>query len=209
MERDSGLNPIALPGQRIGLLGGSFDPAHAGHLHISEMALRRFRLDRVWWLVSPGNPLKPARGMAPFRERLASARRIADGRRIRAIGIEAALGTRYSVDTLRQLRRRFPLARFVFVIGADNLWQLPRWQGWKHIVAHPLTRGRGRPAAPIAPEQDPRLEPGPYRAQSPRPRAPRPHQRDAAGFPPGPLPRRKQGRERAAPEQERLAAPLE
>ena len=75
MERDSGLNPIALPGQRIGLLGGSFDPAHAGHLHISEMALRRFRLDRVWWLVSPGNPLKP-HGPAPLAERIAAARPI-------------------------------------------------------------------------------------------------------------------------------------
>lgn len=122
--------------RRIGLLGGSFNPAHAGHLHVAHRVRRALRLDEVWLMVSPGNPLKPARGMAPFRDRLASAQRIADGRRIRATGIEAALGTRYSVETLRQLRRRFPRARFVFVIGADNLWQLPRWQGWRDIVAH-------------------------------------------------------------------------
>jgi nicotinate-nucleotide adenylyltransferase len=121
--------------RRIGLLGGSFNPAHAGHLHVARCVRRALRLDEVWLMVSPGNPLKPARGMAPFRDRLASARRIADGRQVRATGIEAALGTRYSIDTLRQLRRRFPRARFVFVIGADNLCQLPRWQGWLEIAA--------------------------------------------------------------------------
>ena len=86
MEQGTDLNPIALPGQRIGLLGGSFDPAHAGHLHITEMALRRFRLDRVWWLVSPGNPLKP-HGPAPLAERIAAARRLAQDPRIVVTGI--------------------------------------------------------------------------------------------------------------------------
>jgi nicotinate-nucleotide adenylyltransferase len=119
---------------RIGLLGGSFNPAHQGHRHVAEMALRRLRLDQVWLMVSPGNPLKPVRGMAPFAERLASARRVADGRRLVATGIEATLATRFTVDTLRELRRRFPRARFVWLMGADNLQQLPRWRGWLSIA---------------------------------------------------------------------------
>ncbi|MBU8537384.1 nicotinate-nucleotide adenylyltransferase [Falsiroseomonas tokyonensis] len=121
--------------RRIGLLGGSFNPAHAGHRHVAERVRRALRLDEVWLMVSPGNPLKPARGMAPLAARLDSARAIADGRRIRATAIEAALGTRYTVDTLRALRRHFRRARFVLVIGADNLCQLPRWQGWEEIAA--------------------------------------------------------------------------
>ena len=104
---------------RIGLLGGSFNPAHEGHRHVAERALAALGLDQVWLLVSPGNPLKPSRGMAPFAERLASARRVADGRRVVATGIEARLGTRYTVDTLALLRRRFPRARFVLLLGAD------------------------------------------------------------------------------------------
>jgi len=88
----------------------------------------------VWLLVSPGNPLKPVRGMAPFEQRLASARAIADGRRIVATGLEARLGTRYTIDTLRLLRRRFPRVRFVWVMGADNLVQLPRWHRWCDIA---------------------------------------------------------------------------
>jgi len=120
---------------RIGLLGGSFNPAHEGHRHVAERALRALRLDQVWLLVSPGNPLKPGAGMAPFAERLASARGIADGRRIIATEIEAWLGTRYTVDTLRRLRTGFPRARFVLLMGADNLTQLPRWRRWRRIAA--------------------------------------------------------------------------
>lgn len=119
---------------RIGLLGGSFNPAHAGHRHVADHALRSLGLEQVWLMVSPGNPLKPARGMAPLAERLASARRIADGRRIVATDIERSLGTRYTVDTLRTLRTRFPRADFVLVIGADNLVQLPRWRRWQEIA---------------------------------------------------------------------------
>jgi len=119
---------------RVGLLGGSFNPAHAGHLHVARMARRALALDQVWLMVSPGNPLKAARGMAPLAERLASARRIADGRRVVATDIERALGTRYTADTLRLLQRRFPRARFALVIGADNLVQLPRWQRWRRIA---------------------------------------------------------------------------
>jgi nicotinate-nucleotide adenylyltransferase len=120
--------------RRIGLLGGSFNPAHEGHLHVARRARRALGLDEVWLLVSPGNPLKPVAGMAPLADRLASARRIADGRRIIATDIERALGTRFTADTLRLLRRRFPRADFTFVIGADNLVQLPRWKGWRGIA---------------------------------------------------------------------------
>jgi len=121
---------------RVGLLGGSFNPAHEGHRHVAELALRRIRLDQVWLLVSPGNPLKPRTGMAPFADRLAGAAVIGDGRRIRASGIEAALGTRYTTDTMRILLRRFPSVRFVWIMGADILVQLPRWRRWSNIVRH-------------------------------------------------------------------------
>ncbi|WP_431282978.1 nicotinate-nucleotide adenylyltransferase [Humitalea sp. 24SJ18S-53] len=120
--------------RRIGLLGGSFNPAHAGHLHVAHCAVRALRLDEVWLMVSPGNPLKPKRGMAPLAERLASARRIADGRRVKATAIEAGLGTRFSADTLALLAKRFPRASFVFLVGADNLEQLPRWRRWRAML---------------------------------------------------------------------------
>jgi len=133
-----GADPVPVWGHRhrtrVGVLGGSFNPAHAGHLHIARLALKRLRLDQVWLLVSPGNPLKDASGMAPLPDRMASARRIADGRRILATGIEARLHTRYSFDTLRALRRRFPRVRFVWLMGADNLVQLPKWQHWNGIT---------------------------------------------------------------------------
>jgi nicotinate-nucleotide adenylyltransferase len=116
------------------LLGGSFNPAHAGHRQIADLARRRLRLDQVWLLVSPGNPLKPRRGMAPMRRRLAGARAIADGRRVVATSVESALGTRYTADTLRLLRRRFPRVRFVWLMGADILLQLPHWRRWREIL---------------------------------------------------------------------------
>jgi nicotinate-nucleotide adenylyltransferase len=119
---------------RVGLLGGSFNPAHAGHRHIARLALQRLRLDQVWLLVSPGNPLKPVAGMAPLAARLASARAMADGRRLVATAIEAALQTRYTADTLARLHRRFPCVQFVWLMGADNLAQLPRWNRWLAIA---------------------------------------------------------------------------
>lgn len=118
---------------RVGLLGGSFNPAHLGHLHVARTARRRLRLDQIWLLVSPGNPLKPVAGMAPLAERLRSASGLADGRRIVATAIEAAFATRYTYDTMRMLRVRFPLVRFVWLMGADNLAQLPKWQHWTQI----------------------------------------------------------------------------
>jgi nicotinate-nucleotide adenylyltransferase len=119
---------------RIGLLGGSFNPAHEGHRHVIAVARRHLRLDQVWLLVSPGNPLKPPCGMAPLVQRLASARAIADGRRVIASAIEAVLGTRYTIDTLRGLMRRFPRARFVWLMGADIVEELPRWHRWLDVA---------------------------------------------------------------------------
>jgi nicotinate-nucleotide adenylyltransferase len=119
---------------RVGLLGGSFNPAHAGHRHVAELALARLGLDQVWLMVSPGNPLKPRGGMALLADRLRSAAKLGDGRRVIATSIEAALGTRYSADTLRELRRRFPLVQFVWIMGADLLTELPRWRRWLDIV---------------------------------------------------------------------------
>ncbi|MFZ3483935.1 nicotinate-nucleotide adenylyltransferase [Sphingomonas sp. 3-13AW] len=120
---------------RIGLLGGSFNPAHSGHRGISLQAIRALELDELWWLVSPGNPLKQdADDMAPFATRLASARRMARHSRIRATDIEQRLGTRYTLDTLRKLVARFPDHDFIWVMGADNLAQFHRWRGWREIA---------------------------------------------------------------------------
>ena len=116
------------------MLGGSFNPAHAGHRHIAELARRRLGLDQVWLLVSPGNPLKPRHGMASLPHRMLSARKIADGRRVIATAIESAWGTRFTIDSLHLLRQRFPRARFVFLMGADILTQLPHWLNWKTML---------------------------------------------------------------------------
>ncbi len=122
-------------GLRIGLLGGSFNPAHRGHRHISRLALARFDLDFVWWLVSPQNPLKPRAGMAPFDDRMASAQAMADGPHMVPTDIEARLETRFTADTLIALTRRFPRTRFVWIMGADNLRQIDRWDRWRDIFA--------------------------------------------------------------------------
>ncbi len=121
--------------RRIGLLGGSFNPAHDGHLHISRIALTRLGLDEVWWLVSPQNPLKSEDDIAPLAVRMNSARdAAAQDRRIVVTDIETRLGTRYTIDTLTRLRRRLPRARMVWMMGADNLIQLPSWQHWTRIM---------------------------------------------------------------------------
>ncbi|MDR2856948.1 MAG: nicotinate-nucleotide adenylyltransferase [Novosphingobium sp.] len=119
---------------RIGLLGGSFNPAHGAHRRISLAAIAALGLDEVWWLVSPGNPLKPAADMAPLAQRFASARRMARRAPIRATAVERELGTRFTVDTLKRLRRRWPKRRFVWLMGADNLAQFVRWKDWRGIA---------------------------------------------------------------------------
>jgi nicotinate-nucleotide adenylyltransferase len=121
------------PRLRIGLLGGSFNPAHEGHLAISREALKRLRLDRVWWLVSPQNPLKTTDETADLAERLAAARALAGQPRLVVTDLERRIGTRYTVDTLGWLTRR-RRARFVWLIGADNMAQLPRWRRWRRLV---------------------------------------------------------------------------
>ena len=128
-------SPPRLTDRRIGLLGGSFNPAHAGHVHVSLEALRRLNLDEVWWLVSPQNPLKAADGMATLEQRMAGARGVAAAHpRLRVTDLERVLGTRYTIDTVRALRRHHPRARFVWLMGADNLRQLPRWKNWAALV---------------------------------------------------------------------------
>jgi nicotinate-nucleotide adenylyltransferase len=126
--------PRRAPRLRIGLLGGSFNPAHEGHLAITRDALKQLRLDRVWWLVSPQNPLKPVGETADLEQRLAAARVVAGrDRRVVVTDLERRLGTRYTVDTVAWLRKRCR-ARFVWLIGADNLAQLPLWRGWRRLV---------------------------------------------------------------------------
>ncbi len=119
---------------RIGLFGGSFNPAHRGHRRVSLAAMRALGLDEVWWLVSPGNPLKPAAGMAPLPARLASARRVARHAPIRPMTVEVRFGTRYTVDTVRKLVRMYPQHRFVWLMGADNLAQFHQWRDWRGIA---------------------------------------------------------------------------
>ncbi len=123
-----------MKGPVTGLLGGSFNPAHGGHRRISLFAIDALGLDELWWLVSPGNPLKPAKGMAPLAARYRSA--LAQGRRsrIRATAIERELGTRFTVDTLRSLKRRYPKRRFIWLMGSDNLAQFHRWKDWRGIA---------------------------------------------------------------------------
>jgi nicotinate-nucleotide adenylyltransferase len=125
--------PQARAGQTIGLLGGSFDPPHAGHVHITKAALKRFGLDRVWWMVSSGNPLK-RNGPAPLADRMQAASALMQHPRVTVTDIEARLGTRYTAQTLVALRRRYPGVRFVWLMGADNLAQFHRWQDWQWIM---------------------------------------------------------------------------
>jgi nicotinate-nucleotide adenylyltransferase len=119
---------------RIGLLGGSFNPPHAAHRAISRFAIKRLKLDRVWWLVTPGNPLKDNGGLHELDERAAAARKIADDPRIDVSCLESVIGTRYTADTITYLRRRCPGLRFVWIMGADNLAQFHRWQNWRRIA---------------------------------------------------------------------------
>jgi nicotinate-nucleotide adenylyltransferase len=127
--------PPHAAGLRIGLLGGSFNPPHAAHRAISLFAMKRLGLDRVWWLVTPGNPLKDTGELHPLPDRIAAARRMAHHPRIDVSGLEAVIRTRYTIDTLAWLTRRLPLVRFVWIMGADNLRQFHRWENWRGIAA--------------------------------------------------------------------------
>ena len=146
--------PYATSGQAIGLFGGSFDPPHAGHVHITREALKRFGLDRVWWLVSPANPLK-SRGPAPMEQRLQAARAIMQHPRVNVTGIEAQLGTSATADTLSRLRALYPGVRFVWLMGADNLAQLHLWQDWRQIMDNVPVGVLARPGQSISARMSP------------------------------------------------------
>lgn len=130
---------------RVGLLGGSFNPAHAAHREISLTALHRLKLDQVWWLVSPQNPLKRTDGMASLQQRLSGAEAVASHPRIKVTAIETQLGTRYTADTLERLRLHYPHMRFVWLMGADNLSQIRHWDRWQDIAATMPTAVLDRP----------------------------------------------------------------
>nr|WP_170421124.1 nicotinate-nucleotide adenylyltransferase [Ruegeria arenilitoris] len=125
--------PYARPGQVVGLFGGSFDPPHQGHVHVTLEAMKAFGLDRVWWLVSPGNPLK-SRGPAPIDQRVEAARSIMQHPKVEVTDIEDLTGTRATADTLAALRRLYPQVRFVWLMGADNLAQFHKWKDWRLIM---------------------------------------------------------------------------
>jgi nicotinate-nucleotide adenylyltransferase len=126
-------NSETFANKRIGILGGSFNPAHRGHLHISKQALQLLQLDEIWWMVSPQNPLKSSDNMANLKTRIESAENVAQDRRIRVTDIEIELGTTYTAETLAKLKQNFPKARFVWLMGADNLMQIPKWKDWQSI----------------------------------------------------------------------------
>lgn len=126
--------PVARPGLRVGLFGGSFDPPHAGHAHVTRWALKAFGLDRVWWLVSPGNPLKRD-APADLARRLAAARALMRHPKVEVTDLEARFGTRATADTLARLRTRHAGVRFVWLMGSDNLAGFHRWGRWEEIMA--------------------------------------------------------------------------
>lgn len=127
--------PLYSNGMRVGLLGGSFNPPHVAHRAISLFAIKRLKLDRVWWLVTPGNPLKAHDGLHDLNARAEAARQMADDPRIDVTCLESVIGTRYTIDTIAYLRRRASGLRFVWIMGADNLAQFHRWQNWRRISA--------------------------------------------------------------------------
>ena len=127
--------PPSTSGMRIGLLGGSFNPPHLAHRAISQFALKRLALDRVWWLVTPGNPLKENGSLHALTERMKAARKVANDPRIEVSCLESVIRTRYTIDTINYLRRRASGLRFVWIMGADNLAQFHRWQDWQRIAA--------------------------------------------------------------------------
>jgi nicotinate-nucleotide adenylyltransferase len=127
--------PPHAAGQRIGLFGGTFDPPHDAHLAASRLALKRLALDRVWWLVTPGNPLKDTSGLAPLDRRVAAAQALARDPRIEVTGFEAEIGLRYSYDTTRYLVSHCRGVHFVWIMGADNLRSFHRWQRWRELAA--------------------------------------------------------------------------
>ena len=141
--------PIAYKGMVIGLLGGSFDPAHEGHAHITREAIKRMQLNRVWWLVTPGNPLK-ARQPAPMADRLARARVVMPDPKVVITDLEVTLGTRATFDTIRRLKALYPGVHFVWLMGADNLVQFHKWNRWRDILRSVPMGVVARPGSGVA-----------------------------------------------------------
>ncbi len=141
--------PVAVKGMVVGLLGGSFDPAHEGHVHITREALKRMGLDQVWWLVTPANPLK-ARQPAPMADRLARARKVMRHPRVKITALEEALGTRATADTIDRLQALYPGVTFVWLMGADNLVQFHRWGRWRDILRSVAVGVLARPGKGVA-----------------------------------------------------------
>ncbi len=146
----TGRIPYSLPGMRIGLFGGSFNPPHAGHRHVALTAMKRLKLDQIWWLVTPGNPLKDHSSLASAAERLQLAAQMASHPRMIVTDVETTLGTRYSIDSLTELKRRLPGRRLVFVLGADNWATFHRWQKWHDILALMPVAVPDRPGSTMA-----------------------------------------------------------
>jgi nicotinate-nucleotide adenylyltransferase len=155
--RPGGLRPgfVLRRGMRVGLFGGSFNPAHEGHAHVAEAALARLRLDRVIWLVSPQNPLKSAADSASLMARMASARRQARGPRMIVSDVERRIGSHYTIDVLRILKARFPGVRFVWIMGGDNLNSLHGWRGWVNILREMPVAVIARPGAEMKSRSSP------------------------------------------------------
>ena len=155
-------NGPAFANKRIGLLGGSFNPAHEGHVEISAYALKRFQLDQVWWLVSPQNPLKHTDGMANLKDRVRKAKKLTkDAPHIAVTTLESELGTRYTIDTVRALKKHMPETHFVWLMGADNLLQIEKWHQWESLFneipiavfrrpGHPIGKNAGKAACHFA-----------------------------------------------------------
>lgn len=141
--------PIAKQGQYVGLLGGSFDPPHQGHVHISKTALKRFDLDRLWWLVSPANPLKN-KGPAPIGDRVQAARALMQHPKVTVTDLESSLRTQFTAETLRALGKTYPGVNFVWLMGADNLAQFSQWQDWRWIMENVPIGVMARPGERIS-----------------------------------------------------------
>jgi nicotinate-nucleotide adenylyltransferase len=142
--------PYAEPGMAVGLFGGSFNPPHAGHALVAEIALRRLRLDQLWWMVTPGNPLKSTRELLPLKERIRLSEALAPDPRIKVTAFEATLNSRYTADTLRTIKLRNPHIRFVWIMGADNLRDFHLWQRWQRIAETFPIAVIDRPGATLA-----------------------------------------------------------
>jgi nicotinate-nucleotide adenylyltransferase len=140
--------PLAYPGMKIGLFGGSFDPAHEGHAHVAETALKRLKLDKVWWLVSPQNPLKPK--STAFAKRVQSAQHQAHGPKMEVSDLEHRLGCAYTYQTLRALKRLYPGVQFTLIMGADNLANFRKWKHWREVATAVPVAVVSRPGSPPA-----------------------------------------------------------